>query len=241
MTLFIRKSVGFGGQNDPADVRKIQDYLNRNEAAPRLVIDGICGPKTVSAIRSFQARFILTPDGRVDPNRRTIRELREGAETADPSSAAILARRDPYWEGDSARWSQSKKLESLNPDFYVKVKEMLEELNLREFEPKIFFAWRSVEVQEELFRKGRTKVHFSFHNAQKRDGTPYAYAVDIIDRRWGWGAGAQANGFWDAVGDAAHNLHLTWGGDWVTFKDQAHVQYWPNSELRRIRRESGLG
>jgi peptidoglycan hydrolase-like protein with peptidoglycan-binding domain len=239
MALYIHQSVGFGGANQSRDVRKIQFFLNLNEALPRLVKDGFCGPKTIASIRNFQSRFMLTPDARVDPCGRTIMELNK-AELSKSETANKQKVRSSYWEGDSSRWSHKKKLDSLNPGFKEKVKEMVEELQHRQFRPKIFFAWRSVEVQLELYRKKRTKVKFSFHNSQKPDGRPYAYAVDVIDRRWAWGAAAQANGFWDALGETAKDNRLHWGGDWISFKDLAHVQFFPNSDLARIRRESGI-
>ena len=88
--------------------------------------------------------------------------------------------------------------------------------------------------------KGRSKVRFSFHNAQKKDGTPNAYAVDVIDRRWGWGDEAEAKGFWKALGRAGKAEGLYWGGDWRSFKDWAHLQLYPNRELSRVKKESGL-
>ncbi|MBC2710082.1 MAG: peptidoglycan-binding protein [Desulfosarcina sp.] len=239
MTPFIRKPVGFGGVNEPPDVITVQSYLCLSGAVAPIAVDGIAGPKTIEAIRTFQARFMLAPDGRVDPGGRTIHELGQTARGREKTSAQSTPR-DPYWDGDSSKWSEAKKLESLNSEFRDKIGAMLEELRLQQFRPKIFYAWRSVEVQEELFRKKRSKVRFSFHNAQKSDGSPHAYAVDVIDRRWAWGAGARAHGYWDALGDAAHYLGLYWGGDWVSFKDLAHVQFLQNSELRRIKRDSGL-
>ena len=52
----------------------------------------------------------------------------------------------------------------------------------------------------------------AFVQAQKPDGTPNAYAVDIIDRRWAWGQEAETNGFWDALGSLAKAEGLFWGG-----------------------------
>lgn len=240
MALYIRKSVGFGGSNQVEDVHQVQDYLNRNEAMPRLLIDGLCGTKTIASIRNFQSRFMISTDGRVDPGGRTQKELNKVVHSKTPPEIKPPVTRSTFWDGDSSLWSHAKKLESLNAEFRDKVKTVLDELKNRQFKPKIFFAWRSVEVQLELLRNKRTKVKFSFHNAQRMDGSPHAYAVDIIDSRWAWGAAAQANGFWDALGDAARGNRLYWGGDWVTFKDWAHVQFFPNSDLERIRRESGI-
>jgi len=110
-----------------------------------------------------------------------------------------------YWSGDSARWPQDKKLESLDTSFRKKTRAVLKALEERGFQPKIFYGWRSVSVQQKLYEKGWTKVRFSFHNAQKPDGTPNSYAADIIDKRWGWKKEAEMNGFWAALGKEAKN------------------------------------
>ena len=75
MASMIRGSVGQGGFNNAADVRIVQRLLN--ETIPHgqvvLAIDGIVGPKTISAIRLFQKTAGLRiVDGRVDPGGPTI-------------------------------------------------------------------------------------------------------------------------------------------------------------------------
>lgn len=144
------------------------------------------------------------------------------------------------WGGDSSRWSLDKKLRSMHPELRPKVTAVLEALARRGYQPKVFFAWRSVAVQLAIFEKGHTKVKFSFHNAQHKDGTPNAYAADIIDARYGWSAQAAASGFWKALGEEAHAQQLHWGGDWKSFRDWAHVQLVENSKLAQVRKESGL-
>jgi hypothetical protein len=62
----------------------------------------------------------------------------------------------------------------------------------------------------------------------------------IVDARWGWAAKAEAEGFWKALGAEANAAGLYWGGDWKTFRDVAHIQLVPNSELKRVKSESGL-
>ena len=51
----VRLSVGVGGANNPADVRIVQELLNR--AAPpsrqKLAVDGIFGPKTRAALVDY--------------------------------------------------------------------------------------------------------------------------------------------------------------------------------------------
>jgi peptidoglycan L-alanyl-D-glutamate endopeptidase CwlK len=230
----IRHSVGEGGRNLPDDTGKIQRLLNANGARPPLVVDKRVGPKTIRAIRRFQSGFMRRPDGRVDPGGRTLRNLNaSGQRTVSPDEQV-------QWSGNSARWSQAKKLASMNPNMRRKVEQVLAALRKRGFKPKVFFGWRSVAVQLELVKKGRSTVKFSFHNAQKPDGTPNAYAADIIDSRWGWGPEAKSNGFWRALGEEARKAGLYWGGDWTSFKDWAHVQLYPNSALGRVKRESGM-
>ncbi|MEM9458978.1 MAG: T6SS effector amidase Tae4 family protein [Myxococcota bacterium] len=69
-------SVGRGGRNDADDVEMVQQRLADNGVDPG-AIDAVVGPKTIAAIRSFQSRFLVQPDGRVDPDGRTWRELLE--------------------------------------------------------------------------------------------------------------------------------------------------------------------
>jgi peptidoglycan hydrolase-like protein with peptidoglycan-binding domain len=76
----ISGSVGSGGANRFDDVRKIQEALNRvppekGGPLPPLVVDGLCGPKTVAAILRFQKAQGVVADGRVDPGQATLSKL----------------------------------------------------------------------------------------------------------------------------------------------------------------------
>jgi hypothetical protein len=228
----ILDSVGAGGKNRNADVAVVQSLLN-SKGFKTGVVDGVCGPKTVAAIRRFQATFTRLPDGLIEPRRTTWTKL--------VSSNKLVGA--PYlqqWTGDSSLWGQDKKLLSLRPDLRPKVQAVLAALAKRGFQPKIFFGWRSVAVQLEIFKKGRSKVRFSFHNAQRKDGTPNAYAADIVDARYAWSEQAASSGFWKALGEEAKAQNLVWGGDWASFRDWAHVQLVDNSQLGRVKAESGL-
>jgi peptidoglycan hydrolase-like protein with peptidoglycan-binding domain len=57
--------VGSGAEG--ASVRQIQESLNGAGAAPRLAVDGRFGPRTDSAVRTFQSDQGLTDDGLVGP------------------------------------------------------------------------------------------------------------------------------------------------------------------------------
>lgn len=233
----ISKSVGQGGVNIRQDVAIVQQLL-KNAGFNVGAIDGICGPKTLTAILQYQRQFLAKPDGRIDPHGTTWKHLMQpGGATPAP-----VKPKPPFieWSGDSSQWTQDKKLSSMEPTLRSKVPGLLNTLNKQGFQPKIFYAWRSVAVQQRLVAEGKSTVHFSFHNAQLPDGTPYAYAADIIDQRWGWNKEAKNNGFWDALGKAAKDVGLYWGGDWKSFPDEAHIQSRPNHDLAKTKRESGL-
>lgn len=229
MAIQITASVGRGGTNGKTDVKAIQSALNAVYPALLLDVDGICGTKTIRRIEKFQKRFMNNPDGRIDPDGSTLKRL----------NTAVPDLRDE-WSGDSSKWPQDKKLKSLDGRMRLKVERILGRLKDEGFQPKIVYAWRSVSKQLELVDAGHSKVRFSFHNAQKKNGTPNAYAADIIDKRWAWTKAAEQNGFWEALGRSAKDEGLYWGGDWISFKDWAHIQFHPNYMLAEIKNESGI-
>lgn len=142
------------------------------------------------------------------------------------------------WGGNSAHWPQDKKLESMHPDLRPRVQGVLKGLIARKFQPMIFYGWRSIEVQKRKMKEGKSHVTFSFHNATDKDGTPRAYAADIVDERWLWEPEAKKNGYWVALGAEAAANKLYWGGTWK-HPDWAHVQLLPNAQLKHIRRACG--
>ena len=234
--MVIRRSVGKDGKNEPEDTGTVQMLLKKAGVYPWKV-DQQCGPKTVAAILEFQKSILKSPDGLVEPGGFTWRKL------SDPKGQPLNLTpptTKAHWSGDSEKWTQDKKLQSMSPELRPKVVKVLEKLADKGFQPKIFFGWRSVAVQLELYEKKRSKVKFSFHNAQTKDGIPNSYAADIIDKRWAWGVEAQTNGFWDALGKIAKEEGLVWGGDWTDPWDPAHVQSKPNSQLAAVKKESGL-
>ena len=89
----ISASVGRMGKNFPNDVRTVQQLLNANghRMSPfqRLAEDGLIGPKTQSAIDKFQRQVLRYSgiDGRVDPGKKMIRTLNEGARNSPPPSS----------------------------------------------------------------------------------------------------------------------------------------------------------
>jgi hypothetical protein len=165
-----------------------------------------------------------------------------GTDTPSPPAEHQVDPKKPKdesrWGGDSARWPQEKKLESMHANLRPRVEGVLKGLAARGFQPLIFYGWRSVKVQQEKLKKGYSHVKFSFHNATNRDGTPCAYAADIVDQRWYWKPEAEKHGYWLAVGAEAKANNLYWGGTWK-HPDWAHVQLLPNTQLKHVRRACG--
>jgi len=83
MVMEISKSVGKGKSNKNSDVLIIQELLNEHIASgiltfqniPLLDPEGSFGNKTRSAIKEFQMRLFMRPDGVVSPSGRTLKEL----------------------------------------------------------------------------------------------------------------------------------------------------------------------
>jgi len=126
---------------------------------------------------------------------------------------------------DESRWSQERKLASLEPDFQNRVLAVLDRLKAAGFQPHIVFAWRSKETQKKLVERGVSKTIHSKH-CHGQEG--WGLAADIVDERHWWGAGddqdeSQALVFFGALGLAALEEGLGWGGTW-SWKDWAHIE-----------------
>ena len=74
MSAQIVASVGASGRNRRSDVQTVQHLLAERGVTPGS-IDGLCGPRTMQAIMTFQGGFLFRPDGRVDPHGITWRHL----------------------------------------------------------------------------------------------------------------------------------------------------------------------
>lgn len=136
----------------------------------------------------------------------------------------------------------STSLAALDPSFAPRISAMLAMLTSQGWQPRIVSGWRSLDEQAALKAKGRSTVSFSFHNAVNASGRPAALAVDVVDKRYGYGTTAAtkpgAASFWPALGAAAKAQSLFWGGDWKSFKDVSHVQMYDNGALGEIRKQS---
>jgi hypothetical protein len=97
----ISYSVGAGGVNQYADVKKMQKLLiTKGISVGKWGDDGHCGPYTILAIKKFQAekRIMVKPDGRIDKDGKTWKILTSsnpnvaGNASVNPlATAAVMA------------------------------------------------------------------------------------------------------------------------------------------------------
>lgn len=166
-----------------------------------------------------------------------------GAVPLDPTVAYGAWGVAAQWEGgNEARWSESKKLASLDPRLRAKVVQLMQRMRALGFKPKLFYGWRGLATQARLQEGGTSWVSFSFHNAVNAQGEPAALGADIVDANVGWGEEGQpseavAMRFFEVLGREAKAMGLYWGGDWRK-KDYAHVQLMPNSALAAVKAQS---
>src|SRR6266404_972598 len=64
--LSLSGSVGHSCENDRDDVKCVQSLLNRYNSVSALAVDGLVGPKTLSAIATFQRSQLGFADQRID-------------------------------------------------------------------------------------------------------------------------------------------------------------------------------
>ncbi len=74
------------------DVRKLRTGLNKLGATPKLKVDGIFGPKTLEAVKTFQKKAELKRDGQV--GKLTLGAIRAGG-TARNGRARLQGQADP--------------------------------------------------------------------------------------------------------------------------------------------------
>jgi len=154
--------------------------------------------------------------GVVKSNAGGISKSFDGSSSMSTTSRDGTSQED--WSGESRRWPEDKKLRSMHSVLAQKVEIILQNMRKRGFRPKVFYAWRSIQVQRELRRKGASNISFSFHNNEQQKNVPASMGVDIVDSKLLWGAGKPVEmiaPFWQALGEEVRKVGgLTWGGDW---------------------------
>jgi hypothetical protein len=115
------------------------------------------------------------------------------------------------------------------PLFRAAIMRVLAAVRAAGFDPVVYESLRSGERQRYLYGFGRQydepgDPRGRVTNSSDFDETWHGFglAVDIISESLKWSAGEP---FWRALGAAARDEGLVWGGDWPTFKDRPHVQW----------------
>src|SRR5262245_47585051 len=83
----ILASVGDPGTNRENDVSVVQGVLD-SKGFKAGAVNGNCTTQTIDAIRKFQATFMKSPDGLIEPNRTTWRKL--SSTTTIPADSNLL-------------------------------------------------------------------------------------------------------------------------------------------------------
>lgn len=133
------------------------------------------------------------------------------------------------------------------PRFAQAVRSAIAEMERAGFDPIVSETLRTDARESYLHGFGRLyddgrgivtnadNAHESWHG--------YGLAADLISRAHQWGAPAS---FWQALGVAAHDEGLAWGGDWPHLVDRPHVQWGdpmrrsPSQQAEDLRRAGGL-
>jgi peptidoglycan hydrolase-like protein with peptidoglycan-binding domain len=251
----IARSVGEGGRNDRRDVGIVQHALARHGHSPGR-IDRVVGRRTIAAIRSFQSRLRMKPDGLVEVDRKTERALRqppsprpprdaapsnEGAMSgqAAPEPAQANAPKGKPEQATSERTSGDPRglLAALHPAMQSRARALLAEAERRGLSVFVFEGMRSIERQDKLYEQGRTapgkvvtwvKGGGSYHN--------YGIAIDVVfqgKRPWG------EQHDWNALGACGEAAGLEWGGRWKK-ADRPHFQI-PGLTIAQLKAWHGSG
>ena len=113
------------------------------------------------------------------------------------STAALFGSAKAADGMEARRISQNNSnLAKMSPTMRTKIRAVLSDEEKAGYKPIIDNAvWRSKAEQLALYRKGYSKVTFSFHNASTAQGKADSLAADIVDQRWGW-TGMTPKSYW---------------------------------------------
>lgn len=132
-------------------------------------------------------------------------------------------------------YDEAALLRQCHPLFKNLLLKVLADLRAQGWQPKIVYVKRTQAEQAEKVKKGYSRTMKSWHVESTIGMLPAARggfevvhgnAADIVDSRYGWGgeAGRLDFAFWKALGTTAKKYGCSWGGDWKSFKDVAHIQ-----------------
>ena len=158
--------------------------------------------------------------------REHIRQMRALLGRLEADLAATESPADPsvytFSDGETIREGVNRDPSKLLPPFAAKVEALFQALRARGFDPLLWEGYRSPERAQALSDRG-SGIKLSLHCL--------GAAADIIHAEDYWQA---SEAFWDALGEEAESLGLTWGGRWKR-RDLPHVQALPVRDQNRFR------
>ena len=121
--------------------------------------------------------------------------------------------------------ASEKRLLKLHPSLATAVRAAVADLNLRGHVVEVVQGLRSFEEQDALFAQGRTKPGSIVTQARGGESNHnYGLAADLcpfVGGKPDWNAPIAV---WSAIGAAAVEQGLAWGGNWQKFIDKPHVE-----------------
>lgn len=171
-------------------------------------------------VRAYQAAKGLQADG--DVGERTWAALMRDIGNAPTALVPAPSPGKFSFGGEPMRGTIDRNPHKLISGFAAKVEQLFQRMRARGFDPLLWEGYRSPERAAELAARGVGVVQ-SMHC--------YGAAVDIVERTALWSASAA---FWDALGQEAEALGLTWGGRFSRV-DLPHVQLVPVREQAALR------
>ena len=139
----------------------------------------------------------------------------------------------------------SNDLQQLAPLFRAAVEKAIAECNQAGLDAIVYEAYRSPELQQLYFARGRTIVPpiktVTNASTNLKSWHGYGLAVDVISRSKGWSPRA---GWWDEIAAIFERNNCNWGGRWRT-KDLPHFQWHlckasPSEEARQMIKTEGV-
>ncbi|MCH2044282.1 MAG: M15 family metallopeptidase [Saprospiraceae bacterium] len=217
----IQASVGKGGTNNEADVRIIQQLLKDKNYG--ISVDGDCGPKTIAAIKQFQAAvFNGWSDGLISPGKTTWKKLigSEGVASNDSGGSATNDDQGIQYTGTTT-WDPKytdKRIKTLRAEVQPKafgfINAAYNELGIK---LRVTSALRTIAEQDALYAKGgvtQARGGQSYHN--------YGLAIDVVEIKNGQPIWSNPN--WGKIAAIGKRFGFAWGGDWKKFIDKPHFE-----------------
>ena len=124
MQISITASVGKKGKNNEDDVRCVYSLFNKIRKKKFEVCEQ-CSPELIQAIKNFQKSFMSKPDGRIDPDGKTLKKLTNAAGIMGQGRELILSFDDgPAPEKTLAKILNTLEAYEIKAEFYALGKEI---------------------------------------------------------------------------------------------------------------------